>query len=278
MIVGERGFAGGDRVLTRINREGAVNRERWDVLHADGRTRTLRLRRLGDGHTLTLGPSYLDRRRDDNGPAFEYAYALIMFGAQGKTVDRVYPFLDPGADLEQGLVALSRGREFACAYAVASSELLDPDLGPDRREISDDLHDIRAAIEREGNDFAAIEFGAREKVARMSDAELGARRAELATVVGGADPLIDRRERLRRSLLAEEALAWHRGAHAIAAYRRRYDVREVEEPLGDRPRSASQRVEHEAAMRRIEAARRRLGQGAEHGLRHSAEIDRGVGR
>lgn len=386
VIVGERPFAAGDRVLTRINREGAVNRERWDVLQADSRSRTLRLRRLGDGHTLTLGPRYLDRRRDDRGPALEYAYALTKFGAQGKTVDRAYPLLDPGADLEQELVALSRGREFAYAYAVASSELLDPDLGPARREISDELHDIRAAIEREGNDFAAIEFGAREKVGRMSDAELAARRAELVAAMRDADPLLDRHERLQHAVahhearaehmrferecleampapLAEElrrvgagetriaealereraelkalaargpsaeqrpldpalrleaslverriehlaradieaerleptplfysvlgtypkddpekALAWHEGAHALAAYRRRYDVRDVSEPLGDRPRSASQRVEHEAARRRIETTQRRLGQEVGRGRRRVVEIGPEVGR
>ena len=182
VIVGERAFAAGDRVQTRINREGATNRERWDVLDVDAAARTVSLRRVGgDERTVTLGPAYLDRRRDDNGPALEYAYALTKFGVQGKTVDRAYPLLDAGGSLEQELVALSRGREVANVYAVASSELLDPDLGPGRREISDPLHDIRAAIEREGNDYTAAEVGIRRAIERLSSKELADRRAELAS-------------------------------------------------------------------------------------------------
>ncbi len=206
VIVGERAFAAGDRVLTRINREGVNNRERWDVLSVDAAARTATLRRVGgDERTVTLGPAYLNRRRlDDNGPALDYAYALTMFGAQGKTVDRAFPFLDAGVDLEQGLVALSRGREVANVYAVASSELVDPDLGPGRRELSDSLHDIRAAIEREGNDYTAAEVGIRRSVEAMSPKGLAERRAELIAASRGADPLLPRRNRLDREVRSAE--------------------------------------------------------------------------
>lgn len=199
VIVGERAFAAGDRVQTRINRDGISNRERWDVLGADAAARTLRLRRVGgDERAVTLGPAYLDRRRDDGGPALEYAYALTKFGAQGKTVDRAYPLLDAGSSQEQELVALSRGREVANVYAVASSELVDPDLGPARREVSDELHDIRDAIEREGNDFAAAEVPLRKKIDALSSKELADRRAELAAAARAADPRLSRRDRLER--------------------------------------------------------------------------------
>ncbi len=199
VIVGERAFAPGDRVQTRINREGVTNRERWDVLAADAAARTLTLRRVGgDERTVTLGPRYLDRRRKDSGPALEYAYALTKFGAQGKTFDRAYPLLDAGASLEQELVAISRGREVANVYAVASSELLDPELGPGRRELTDALHDIRAAIEREGNDYLAAEVGLRKKVERLSPTELAARRGELGRAGRAADPMLSRRDRLDR--------------------------------------------------------------------------------
>jgi conjugative relaxase-like TrwC/TraI family protein len=209
VIVGERAFAVGDRVQTRINREGAANRERWDVLAVDAAARTATLRRIGgDGRTLTLGPAYLDRRTKEGGPALEYAYVLTMFGSQGKTFDRAYPLLDAGASLEQELVALSRGREVAGVYTVASSELLDPELGPGRREVSDALQDIRATIEHEGNDYAAVEIGLRKRIARMSPQELAARRAELVVQGRSADPTLSRRDALGRTI--EHAEEWAR--------------------------------------------------------------------
>lgn len=207
VIVGERAFAAGDRVQTRINREGAVNRERWDVLAVDAAARTATLRRIGgDERTLTVGPVYLDRRTKEGGPALEYAYALTKFGSQGKTVDRAYPLLDAGAGLEQELVALSRGREVANVYTVASSELLDPELGPGRREVSDALQDIRATIESEGNDYAAVEVGLRKTIAQMSPGALAARRAELVAVGRVADPMLRRRDELGRTI--EHAEEW----------------------------------------------------------------------
>lgn len=122
------------------------------------------------------------------------------YGAQGKTVDRAYPLLDGSASLEQGLVAISRGREIASVYVVASSELLDPDLGPGKREIGDSLHDLRVAIEREGNDYAAAEFSLRQSIERMPDYELVKQRAELAAVGRAAVPVLDAREKLFRAV------------------------------------------------------------------------------
>ncbi len=130
VIVGERPFAAGDHVLTRINSAEVANRERWEVSAADSAARTVELRNLGgDGRVVTLDAAYLDRRTADGAPALEYGYALTSFGAQGKTFDRAYPFLDVGGHLEQQLVAISRGREVANVYAVASTELVDPDRG-----------------------------------------------------------------------------------------------------------------------------------------------------
>jgi conjugative relaxase-like TrwC/TraI family protein len=207
VIVGERAFAAGDRVQTRINREGALNRERWDVLAVDAAARTVTLRRVGgDERTLTLGPAYLDRRTAQGGPTLEYAYALTKFGSQGKTFDRAYPLLDAGATLEQELVALSRGREVANAYTVASSELLDPELGPGRREVSDALQDIRAAIESEGNDYPAVEVALRKTIAQMSPVQLAARRNQLVAVGRMADPMLRRRDELGRTI--EHAGEW----------------------------------------------------------------------
>jgi conjugative relaxase-like TrwC/TraI family protein len=223
VVVGERAFAAGDRVQTRLNREGVSNRERWEVLDADAAARTLRLRRLGDGHCVTLGPKYLNRARDDGGSSVEHAYALTNYGAQGKTVDRAYVLLDRDASLEQGLVAISRGREVANVYAVASSELLDPDLGPGSREIGDSLHDVRAAIEREGNDYAVTEFALRRRIALMPDSELVSRHSDLVSAARAAIPLLAARDKVARAI--ERGRAWH-----CALVREREAIEDLKEP------------------------------------------------
>ena len=218
VIAGERPFAVGDRVQTRVNREGVSNRERWEVTGADPTARTLTLRRLGgDGRTVTLGPAYLDRRREDSGPSLEHAYALTKFAAQGKTVDRAYPLLDASGSMEQELVAVSRGREVAKVYAVASSELTDADLGPGRREVSDPLHDVRIAIEREGANYTAAEAALRQRIGRLSPGELSERRADLARRIRDAGPPVGRAERLDREIRrAEKWVGRMRAEQAMA--------------------------------------------------------------
>jgi conjugative relaxase-like TrwC/TraI family protein len=209
VIVGGSAFAAGDRIQTRINTSSVSNRERWDVVAVDAAARTMTLRRLaGDERTVTLGPRYLDRETPDGAPALQHAYAITKFGAQGKTFDRVYPLLDAGASLEQELVALSRGREVANVYAVAASEWLDPDLGPAKRELSDPLHDVRVAVEREGGDWAASEVSLRRRVESMPLEELAERRAKLADARQLGAPGVTRRERVERRIAAgEERLA-----------------------------------------------------------------------
>lgn len=203
VIVGEQPLAAGDRVQTRINwNEPRVdNRERWDVIDVDAAARTVSLRRIGgDGREVTLGPRYLDRQTLDGGPALEYAYAITKFAAESKTFDRAYPFLDGASTLEEELVALSRGREFANVYTVAAPDLLDPDLGPGRREVHDTLQDVRRSIEREGADVPATEAALRAEVEAMSPSGLATRRAELAEEARSADPLLSRRDALDREI------------------------------------------------------------------------------
>lgn len=201
VIVGERPIAAGDRVQTRINGRRVDNRERWDVLAVDPAARTVKLQRVGgDEREETLGPGYLNLETENGDPALQYAYAITKFNAESKTFDRAYPLLDSGASLEQELVAISRGREIANVYTVASSELLDPDLGPARREIIDVLDDLRQAIERQGADYPAIEVKTRERIQALSDSELAKRRTELAKSAVASDPTHSRRERLDRAI------------------------------------------------------------------------------
>ena len=220
VLVGERPFATGDRVLTRLNAPGIDNRERWEVVDADAAARSLRLRRIGgDGREVRLGPAYLDRHTPKGEPALQHAYAITSFGAQSKTFDRAYPFLDAGADLGEQLVALSRGREVANVYLVAAHDLLNPDLGPAGREVEDALGDIRRAIEREGGDFAASEVAMRHRIEALGPQALADRRRELDALLNVGTPaeqraMLERRiergeewvERLRREREAIEQM------------------------------------------------------------------------
>jgi conjugative relaxase-like TrwC/TraI family protein len=354
VLVGERPFAAGDRVLTRHNAPGVDNRERWDVVAADAAARTLRLRRVGgDEREVVLGPRYLDRATPKGEAALQHAYAITSFGAQSKTFDRAYPFLDPGADLEEQLVAMSRGREVANAYLVAAPDLLDPDFGPGGRDVEDTLEDLREAIEHEGADHAASEVALREEIEGLGPLGLAQRRAQLQAATDlalslergeealvrlrheraeleamkqpppaelaqaraaeerreqrlaadraalakllKADPAgplsIKPRDRLEASLVerrievnarrevalarlgesepiyralgpfpadGEAALAWGQAAHAAALYRQRHGVNDEHRLLGERPSKEKARAEHDAARRRVEAARAQL--------------------
>lgn len=230
VLVGERPFAAGDRVQTRVNAPGIDNRERWDVIAVDAAARTVALQRVGgDGREAVLGAGYLDRRTPDGAPALEHAYAITKFGAESKTFDRAYPLLDAGASMEEELVAISRGREVANVYAVASSELLDADLGPATRELSDELHDIRAAMEREGADYPAAEVRLRREIEALGEGELARRRKELvATSSADIDPTQRRRERMERQIAnAEQTLEMLRGERAALEEMARPPAREL---------------------------------------------------
>ena len=252
LLVGERAFAAGDRVQTRVNAPGIDNRERWDVLAVDAAARTVELRRVGgDRREVVLGPAYLDRRTPDGDPALQHAYALTKFGAESKTFDRAYPLLDAGASMEEELVALSRGREVANVYAVAAIELLDPELGPGRREVSDELHDIRAAIEREGADYPAAEVALRKRIEALSEGELARRRTELAGAGREVDPAQARRERLGREIeRGEQALGRMRGEREALEAMRQPPAHELA-----RVRAAEASTAEALARRREQLAR-----------------------
>jgi len=209
VIVGESPIAAGDRVQTRINwnNPSVDNRDRWNVVNVDAAARTVTLARVeGDQPPVTLGPAYLDRSTRDGAPALEYAYAITTYGAESKTFDRAYPFIDQAHQLEESVVAISRGREVANVYTVASCELLDPDLGPGRRELADTLQDVREAVEREGADFPAIEAAARAQIHSLSFSQLAERRAHLAeSEAADLDPDLGRCEQLDKAIATDRS-------------------------------------------------------------------------
>ena len=83
--------------------------------------------------------------------------SLTIFLFVRVTGDPTTLLVEPGASQEEFLVGISRARESMAAYAVASSELTDPELGPGRRQLEDELHELRAAAERPGSEGPALE-------------------------------------------------------------------------------------------------------------------------
>ncbi len=247
VLVAERPFAAGDRVQTRVNTAAISNRERWDVVSADAAAQTLELQRVGaDGRRVTVGPEYLLQRTPNGEPALDYAYALSKYGSESKTFDRAYPLLDAGESRNEALVALSRGREIPAAYAVAAGELLDADLGPARRRLEDELHDVRRAIERDGSDYPALEVSARRRVEALAEPELASRRRELKNIEEGyerREPGQERREILDRQIQhAQETLEMLSGEREAIQGRSKPDARQLAR-LQSREASAAEALE-----------------------------------
>lgn len=180
LIVADREFNVGDRVMTRVNTREVSNRERWEVTGVNPGKGTMTLRRLGgeDGGAV-LGPAYLRRATPEGDPPLQHAYALTTYAVQGKTFEEAFVLLDAGISSEDFVVAISRSRGQTIAYAVAAQELTDADLGPGTREIVDPLHDIRHGSERVAGEYPAVEVDARKRIEALPPADLARRWAEL---------------------------------------------------------------------------------------------------
>ena len=123
LLLGEREFRVGDRVLCRQNdpRLGLRNGTRATITDLDQTTLTLRT----DQGALRRTPVAYAAKHLDHG------YALTGHAAQGATVDRAFVLVeDRGALQEWGYVACSRARRETRLYLATPP--LDPDL-PGRR-------------------------------------------------------------------------------------------------------------------------------------------------
>ncbi len=256
--IAERPFAVGERVLTRVNSSEVSNRERWQITGVDADSQTIELQRLGgDARSVVLGPDYLHRYTAGGEPALQHAYAMTIYGTQSKTFERTYALLDSGASQEEFVVAVSRAREQTRAYGVASLELTDPELGPGRRAIEDDLHDLRWAIERDGSDYPALEVSARRRVEALAEPQLASRRRELRNIEEGyerTEPGQERREILDRQIKrAQETLQMLSGEREAIEGLRKPDPGQLAR-LKSREASAAQ------ALERLQSDRAEVGE------------------
>ncbi|MFN8215699.1 MAG: MobF family relaxase [Solirubrobacterales bacterium] len=261
--VGGAAFARGDHLVTRANGPKVSNRERWEVLDVDPDERRLLLRRLeGDRRELVIGRRYLERRTDSGGPSVEHAYALTTYATESKTFESAFALLDSGISREDFLVAVSRARGETRAYGVAAGELLDADLGPATREVSDEAHDLRLGSERVAGEYAAVEVAARRAVESLSPPQLAARRGELIRALGQRPPgaaaerlaTVERRiatERERLDALSGSRVAGSAGADA--------ELARTSEEMGRQALGRLEAERQELARRARAEARRKAG-------------------
>lgn len=259
-------FARGDHVVTRANGPRVSNRERWEVLDVDTERRRLLLRRLeGDRREIVLGERYLERRSQSGGPALEHGYALTTYATESKTFESAFALLDGGISREDFLVAVSRARGETHAYGVAASELLDADLGPATREVSDEAHDLRLGSERVAGEYAAVEVSARRAVESLAPGRLAARRAELLRALGP-----DRRGDAAGRLAAVERRIATEHERLAALGDRRDEAREGGGRGEDAGLIRTTEQMAQAALRRLEAERAELAPRARAESRRSA--------
>jgi conjugative relaxase-like TrwC/TraI family protein len=207
--VGGVEFAVGDVVMSRVNVPEVSNRERWRIVSVDRAAGSVDVMKIG-ARTVgaTLEAEYLGRTTPGGASALEHAHAVTTYAAQGKTFPRARLLLDQGVNREDFLVAVSRAREESVGYLVAARELVDGDLGPAIREISDDLHDIRTGAERVASEYAGVEVEPRSELEEMSGGELADHRRWLIAQLANAelpDPATDRRVALGHRIEAAHA-------------------------------------------------------------------------
>ena len=113
---------------------------------------------------------------------------------RGKDLRLRQVLLDQGMGSEEFLVSVSRARGTVTAYGVAALDLTDPELGPGKRQIEDEAHELRAAAERSAAQPPGLEARLREQIAALSPLELARRRSELE---GSSQEGSPQQERLR---------------------------------------------------------------------------------
>jgi hypothetical protein len=72
----------------------------------------------------------------------------------------------------------------------------------------------------------------------------------------------------------DKALAWGRGAHEIATYRRRHGITDKSDALGKQPKGAAARAERARVQRRLAEAQRRLGRATDRSANRAISIGR----
>ena len=242
--VGERFFAAGDQVITRVNdnRAQTYNRERWWVAEVDANAGAVTLDGIDTRGRVCVDSVYLEAvNPNDGAPALQHAYAATTYQAQGATVDRAYVMADPSMDRQEFYVAASRSREETYFYATPEIQIERDEYAPASPYLRDGLEHIAEAAERDGAQVSAHDQAMRSALAKLPSEELARRLDGLRAEAGAEEANQDAHQHLgKRIAEGEQRLA------QIAAERR---------DLGEAPsgwRRGAKRQPHAEAARRLD--------------------------
>jgi hypothetical protein len=261
--VAGQGFAVGDQVVTRINApaDGVTNRMRWRVAEVDADRDCIILDGLDQERGVMLERNYLERENPTSGaPALQHGYAANLYIAQGATVDRALVAAEASMSQQDYYVAMSRAREAAFLYATPELQLEREEYAPRSPIVGAQLDHIRAAIERNAAQIAAVDEQLRVPLRGLSTDQLVARSAELGDQLLVAEGRTDRLE-----LLREQAAEMERTLAEVSEQRQ-----ELEAPRRPDRRELS-RLEHNQEMLRDRLERTREELALE--LSHEPAID-----
>ncbi len=201
--VGGARFAAGDQVITRVNDQAAAiyNRERWHVVEVDSASGSAVFQGIDQPRTVEVGADYLARTNPHSeAPALEHAYAVTTYSAQGSTFDRAYVMADPSMDKQELYVAASRTREETRLYATPEIQAAREEIAPESPYLREGIPHIAEASERDRAQLAAHEVALRERFQGMPDADLRARREELAHAAYAESRVANPRGRLEKAI------------------------------------------------------------------------------
>jgi conjugative relaxase-like TrwC/TraI family protein len=182
LVVDERAFAVGDRIVTRTNapRLGVVNGSRGTIaaIHQDHSIAV----RLDDGKHTLLPADYVTGRRDYT-PNLDHGYAITANGIQGGTVQRSYVLASEDVYQEWGYVAASRHRVETRFYVTV------PDPLPDEhRELdtADPLRDVIRALGQSRAKQLAIDVADQGQLRVAPDEQLHGEASQLRELLATA--------------------------------------------------------------------------------------------
>ena len=180
LVIEDRAFAVGDRVVTRLNapKLGVVNGSRGTITHIDQIGARVR---LDDDREVQLPVGYVAGRRGHQ-PYLEHGYAITANGIQGGTTQRSYVLGSEELYQEWGYVAFSRHRVEARFYVTA------PDV-PDHEQLqlgAEPGHPLREIVRALGQSRAkelAIDVEAAGELRAMPHERLVSETAHLRTLL-----------------------------------------------------------------------------------------------
>jgi hypothetical protein len=208
VVVGERAFAAGDRVVTTRNDRGigVVNGDGGTLARIGHGTLTMKLDR---GAQVELPDSYAGEGRLDHG------YATTAHRAQGATVDRAFVLGSAELYLEWGYTALSRHRDASRFYVTATADFLN--AAPEPLRDADIPHRVARMLEQSRAEHLALHGVLRNELRPLLLEQIERAATTVADADAALENLAERREQTR----------WYDGRRRAGIDRTAADLRTV---------------------------------------------------